>query len=485
MALEFDENGRMFVVEMPGYPLDTRPTGRIRLLEDRDGDGRFERNTIFADGLVLPNGVMPFQKGVLVTAAPDVWYLEDADGDGKAERREKVLTGFAFTNPQHMVNTPVFGLDNWITLAHEGPADAVIYPELFGDPGSAIRFPGRPDVPPVDVGRHAVRFRPDTFALEGRSGSSQFGHAFDEWGRYFTLDNSNHLRHEVIAARYLRRNPDLPVGDAMQDISDHGSNAKVFAITKRPRFELLTEPGEFTSACSLTIDLGGALTPARERSSFVAEPAQNLVHRDVWSEKGSTFTARRAREGTEFLASTDSWFRPVNMTVGPDGALYVVDYYRQMIEHPEWASTHVHKHEKDMYAGQDRGRIWRITPQRRHRGRCPGIPRRPVSARRPTRSSWPPSPTRIAGGGAPPNVSWWSAGGWSWPRTCSVSSPRARSPWGACTPCGRSRVSGSSTTLSCSRPWATRRRACARTPCASPSRDSQDRPRSWRRRSAS
>ena len=361
VALEFDENGRMFVVEMPGYPLDTRPTGRIRLLEDRDGDGRFERNTIFADGLVLPNGVMPFRKGVLVTAAPDVWYLEDANGDGKAERRLKVLTGFAFTNPQHMVNTPVFGLDNWITLAHEGPADAVIYPELFGDPGSAIRFPGKPDLPPVDVGRHAVRFRPDTFALEGRSGSSQFGHAFDEWGRYFTLDNSNHLRHEVIAARYLRRNPELPVGDAMQDISDHGSNAKVFAITKRPRFELLTEPGEFTSACSLTIDLGGVLTPAGERSSFVAEPAQNLVHRDVWSEKGSTFTARRAREGVEFLASTDSWFRPVNLTVGPDGALYVVDYYRQMIEHPEWASTHVHKHEKDMYAGQDRGRIWRIT----------------------------------------------------------------------------------------------------------------------------
>ena len=361
VAVEFDEDGRMFVAEMPGYPLDTGPTGRIRLLEDKDGDGRFERSTVFADGLVLPNSVMRFKKGVLVTAAPDVWYLEDADGDGKAERREKVLTGFAFTNPQHMVNTPVYGLDNWIYLAHEGPAGAVIYPELFGDPGSAIRFPGRPEVPPVDIGRHALRFRPDTFELEARSGSSQFGHAFDEWGHYFTLDNSNHLRHEVIAARYLRRNPDLPVGDAMQDISDHGSNAKVFAVTKRPRFELLTEPGEFTSACSLTIDLGGALTPTSERSSFVAEPAQNLVHRDIWAEKGSTFTARRAREGEEFLASTDSWFRPVNMTVGPDGALYVVDYYRQMIEHPEWASTHVHKHEKGMYAGQDRGRIWRIT----------------------------------------------------------------------------------------------------------------------------
>jgi putative membrane-bound dehydrogenase-like protein len=362
VALEFDENGRMFVVEMPGYPLDTRPTGRIRLLEDRDGDGRPERSTVFADGLVLPTGVMRYRKGALVTAPPDVWYLEDADGDGKAERREKVLTGFAFSNPQHMVNSPVLGLDNWIYLAHEGPAEAVIYKELFGDPGSAIRFPDKPDARAVEVGRHAVRFHPGSFAIEARSSSSQFGHAFDEWGRYFTLDNSNHLRHEVIAARYLVRNPDLPVGSAMQNVSDHGSNAKVFAITKRPRFELLTEPGEFTSACSLTLELGGAFPASLGRTSFVAEPAQNLVHRDVWTDAGSTFSARRAREGVEFLASTDSWFRPVNMTIGPDGALYVVDYYRQMIEHPEWASTHVHQHEKDMYAGQDRGRIWRITP---------------------------------------------------------------------------------------------------------------------------
>src|SRR5262245_15288971 len=255
IALEFDENGRMFVVEMPGYPLDTRPTGRIRLLEDRDGDGRPETSRVFADGLVLPTGVMRYKKGVLVTSAPDVWYLEDADGDGTAERREKVLTGFAFTNPQHMVNTPVFGLDNWIHLAHEGPADAVIYKDPFGDPGSPIRFPENPEAPTLDVGRHAVRFRLDPPAIEANSGSSQFGHAFDEWGRYFTLDNSNHLRHEVVAARYLRRNPDLPVGNAMQNVSDHGSNAKVYAITKRPRFELLTEPGEFTSACSLTLYL--------------------------------------------------------------------------------------------------------------------------------------------------------------------------------------------------------------------------------------
>jgi hypothetical protein len=114
VAIDFDEDGRLFVVEMPGYPLDTRPTGRIRLLEDTDGDGRIDKSTVFADGLVLPTGVMRWKKGVLVTAAPDVWYLADEDGDGRADRRERILTGFAFSNPQHTVNSPVYGLDNWI-----------------------------------------------------------------------------------------------------------------------------------------------------------------------------------------------------------------------------------------------------------------------------------------------------------------------------------------------------------------------------------
>jgi putative heme-binding domain-containing protein len=223
-----------------------------------------------------------------------------------------------------------------------------------------VRFPDLPDGKGLQVGRHGVRFRPQTHELEALAGSSQYGHSFDEWGRYFTQENWNHLRHEVIAARYFSRTPDLPVEGVMQDISDHGRNAKVFAITRRPRFELLTEAGEFTSACAVTVYTGGAF-PALGQMSFVAEPAQNLVHRDVLAPAGPTFTARRAHEGVEFLASTDSWFRPVNLTVGPDGALYVVDFYRKVIEHPEWASTSVAT-SADLYMGQDRGRLYRIVP---------------------------------------------------------------------------------------------------------------------------
>ena len=109
VAMDIDEDGRWFVVEMPGYPLDTSPSGRIKLLEDTDGDGRPDKATVFADQLVLPTGVMRWKRGVLVTAAPDVLYLEDTDGDGKADKRTVVLTGFAVTNPQHSVNGPTYG----------------------------------------------------------------------------------------------------------------------------------------------------------------------------------------------------------------------------------------------------------------------------------------------------------------------------------------------------------------------------------------
>jgi putative membrane-bound dehydrogenase-like protein len=361
VAMEFDERGRLFLVEMPGYPLDTRPTGRVKLLEDADRDGRYEKVTVFADGLVLPTGVMRWKGGALVTAAPDVWYFEDTDADGRADVKRRVLTGFAATNPQHTVNGPVYGLDNWIYLAHEGPAEAIVFKDKFGDRGRGIRFDDAPGAAPLDAGRQGVRFRPGTRALEALSGRTQFGHAFDDWGRYFTLDNSHHVRHEVIAARYLRRNPDLLLATAMQEVSDHGAAATVFPITRQARFEMLSEPGQFTSACSLTFVPGGPLREALGLSSLVAEPVHNLVHRDVWSPAGATFTARRGEEGREFLAAADAWFRPVNFAAGPDGALYVVDYYRPIIEHPEWTAEHHHRDSPALYQGGDRGRIYRIT----------------------------------------------------------------------------------------------------------------------------
>jgi putative membrane-bound dehydrogenase-like protein len=364
VAMDIDEDGRLFVVEMPGYPLDTRPTGRVKLLEDRDGDGGIDRSSVFAEGLVLPTGVMRWKRGILVTAAPDVLYFEDTDGDGHADVRRVILTGFARTNPQHTVNGPVFGLDNWIYLAHEGASGAIIYPDLFGDRGRPLTFPDRPDLPGVDPRNRTVRVRPETHEVEILAGRTQFGNTFDPWGRYFTSTNNDHIRHEVIAARYLERNPALALSSAQEQISDHGAAARVFPVTENPIYELLTESGEFTSACALTVYDGAAFPGDFDRSTFVAEPVHNLVHRDVLTPSGATFVAARGEPDREFLASTDAWFRPVNFYVGPDGALFVIDYYRAHIEHPEWAASEFHTDPSAFRLGSDRGRIYRVTATR-------------------------------------------------------------------------------------------------------------------------
>ncbi|WP_138484700.1 PVC-type heme-binding CxxCH protein [Dyadobacter bucti] len=362
--MEIDEYGRFYVVEMPGYPLDKSGTGRIKLLSDSDGDGVMDKSTVFAEDLILPNGILRWKKGIMITDAPNVLYLEDTDGDGKADVRDTLLTGFSLSNPHVNVNNPVYGIDNWIHLSHLGAIGTRKYGTEFGDLGSEIHFPGQPDGPrlPKNADSRNVRFRPESHELELASGKSQFGHTFDQWGHHFFTHNQNHIYQEVIGASYLARNPDLLISDATQVISDHGKSAEVFQITKNPDRQLFTPVGVTTSSSGLTAYLGGAFPPPYDGTvTFVAESVSNLVHVDIVKDSGATFTATRQHPDKEFLASKDSWSRPVNMYVGPDGALYVLDYYRQTIEHPEWMSDEAVA-AGGLYNGHDMGRIYRITP---------------------------------------------------------------------------------------------------------------------------
>ena len=362
--MEIDEYGRLYVVEMPGYPLDKSGTGKIKLLTDTDGDGVMDKSVVFADKLTLPNGILRWKKGVIVTDAPDVIYLEDTDGDGKADVRTPLLTGFSLSNPHVNVNNPVYGLDNWIYLSHLGAIGTRKYGTEFGDTGSEVHFVGKPDLKrlPKNANGNNVRFRPGTYELEAASSRSQFGHTFDRWGNHILTHNQNHIYHEVIASRYLARNPTLLVSGATQSISDHGDATEVFQITTNPDRQLFTPVGVTTSSSGITAYLGGLFpSPYDGNVTFVAESVSNLVHADILKPNGATFTASRQHPDREFLASTDSWSRPVNMYVGPDGALYVLDYYRRIIEHPEWMSDEAVE-AGGLYDGHDMGRIYRITP---------------------------------------------------------------------------------------------------------------------------
>lgn len=184
VAMDIDEDGRVYVVEMHGYPLEKSRTGTVKLLIDQDGDGLPDRATVFAKDLRFPNGVMRWKKGILVTDVPDLIYFEDTDGDGVADRREVVLTGFAQSNPQHIMNGPLYGLDNWIYLGNEPAVTPRIYVEEFGDAGSEIRFPHHPNAEqlPVNANGRRVRLRPDEGRVEALSSATQFGQSIDPWG---------------------------------------------------------------------------------------------------------------------------------------------------------------------------------------------------------------------------------------------------------------------------------------------------------------
>jgi putative membrane-bound dehydrogenase-like protein len=359
VAIAFDEQARMYVVEMIDYPLHADPLGRVKRLEDTDGDGSYEASTVFADGIHFPNGVMRWREGILVTAAPDILYFEDTDGDGKADKREVVLTGFAATNPQLRVNGLRYGLDNWIYVNYPRVILPRKYVKEFGDAGGKLHFPGKPDSPPRDIRAEDVRFRPDQAQVEPLGGISQYGNSFDHWGNRFTVWNNDYLRHLVIETRYLENNPYLAVEKAYQSVSGLDHSAEVYPVTENPLVIHDSQVGHFTSACGMSIYTGGILGEDFEGNALTCEPVHNLIRRSKLSPLGATFLAQPAYENKEFLASTDSWFRPVFTTTGPDGALYLADYYRFTVEHPEFVPPELSK-QIEFESRRQLGRIYRV-----------------------------------------------------------------------------------------------------------------------------
>ena len=361
VAIAFDSQGRLYAVEMLDYPDDREPEGRIRLLEDRDGEGRFETSFVFADGFHFPTGVMPWKDGILVAAAPDIFYLVDTDGDHRADKRQVLLSGFNPFNPQLRVNGLLYGMDNWIYGAYPKYGPSRRNPEQFGKPGSPLHFPDHAEVPPVDIAQLGTdfRFRPDQLKIEPAAGNSQYGNTLNERQHRFGLWNNNHIRHMVIENKYLERNPYQTVSSAMQFSSDHENQSIVYPITERPIYIHESQVGMFTSACGNTTYAGGNFPAPYDHSYFVCEPVHNLVHSDLLTPRGATYVAQRSVDKAEFLASTDSWFKPVFTTVGPDGALYVVDYYRKYVEHPDYVPEGM-EGQFDLRAGARQGRIYRV-----------------------------------------------------------------------------------------------------------------------------
>ena len=399
VAMAFDAQGRIIVCEIHGYNLegylDVRKLneqgvldtavrripanpqaiehaereqyGTVKLLEDTDGDGRMDHSTILADRLPPCYGVVPARDGVIVLCAPEIVYLADRDGDGKAEVRKTLFSGFGVGELWTRINNPRWGLDNWI------------YAVSGGGSGGTIRGPNLPTE--VSMGAVCFRFKADGSALQPATGNTHgFGQAIDDFGDRFLCTNQQHALYVApLPHRYLTRNPFYAAPGLVVNISTYGHPARVYpasrphpwrwARSKDPAWVKFYGAAEATANGYFTAASGQAIYEARQfpaeyrGNHFSVDNAQNLVHRCLLVAEGTGYTATRPRkdEKVEFLTSTEQWFRPTNLMTGPDGSLYVVDMYREIIEDYSAIPRYLQQlYIRSLIAGAEGGRIWRV-----------------------------------------------------------------------------------------------------------------------------
>ena len=372
VEMTFDEQGNAFVVEMADYPFKPESgtgAGSIRMLSDTNGDGRIDKSTIYADSLLEATSILPWEGGLIVTAAPNIFYLKDTNADYRADKKELLFSGFFQNNNEAQITNLRYSVDNWI------------YAGNFGQDGK-VASARNPGAAALSMSGGDFRFRLDRGQFELETGPTQFGQTIDDWGHRFITENSVHIQQSVIPWRYVHRHPYLPSNKAAANISDH--DPLMYNVTAPPYWrvertkrrnkafqehhlnQVEHAEGHFTGASGTTMYLGDAFPEKYYGNVFIGDVSGNLVHRDVLTAFADsvTFVAKRddAEKSREFLTSTDPWFRPANFTVGPDGALYIMDMYRQHIEAPVSIPEDL-KSDMDYLNGSKMGRIYRIVPK--------------------------------------------------------------------------------------------------------------------------
>ncbi|GAB2785830.1 hypothetical protein GCM10027275_32790 [Rhabdobacter roseus] len=346
VVITFDEDGRLWVVEMRGFMPDIdgngeeQPLGRISILEDLDADGTMDKSTLYLDSLILPRALGLVKGGALVAENHALWLTQDLDGDLMADRKVLLDATYArIGSPEHTDNGLLRNVDNWYYSAK-----------------SRLRY----------------RLQNGQWVRDSTEARGQWGISHDEQGRLFYNYNWSQLHADLVPPNYLFRNKHHLPSTGI----DHGLtiDRKVFPIRPNPAVNRGYIPGtldaegkllEFTAACSPLVFQSTLFPQAYRGNVFVCEPAGNLIKRNVVKEVGIELQAYDPNPGREFMASTDERFRPVHTAVGPDGALYVADMYRGLIQHGSYVTPYLREQtlQRQLVLPIQRGRIWRIVPE--------------------------------------------------------------------------------------------------------------------------
>lgn len=345
VTISFDAKGRIWAVEMQGYMPDTAgtgekvtPTGKIVILSDRDHDGVIDHRKIFMDSLVLPRAIAFYDDGILVAEPPKLWFVKndhDTAGAKYVVDSEYAVGG----NVEHKPNGLLRGLDNWLYNAKS----AKRYKKINGK-----------------------------WVIQRTHFRGQWGITQDDQGRLFYNNNSVNLLGDYFLPGLGAWNPDQDHVSGFNENIIHDN--RTYPIRPTPGVNRGYRPGvlddslrlvHFTAACGPLIYTGGLLGKDYEGNAFVAEPAGNLVKRNILQKDGWKVTGKQAYKGKEFLASDDERFRPVHLSIGPDGALYVVDMYRGIIQDVTYLTPYL-KNEivmRHLTQPLNRGRIYKIVPK--------------------------------------------------------------------------------------------------------------------------
>ena len=366
VEIQWDSAGGLFVCEMRGYSEDQDDLiSTIGLLRDPHGDGTFDLRTTFASGLRWPTAIFPYDGGLFVADAPNLYYFKDTNGDDVADTKEVVLTGFGTSNVQGLMNSMRWGLDNRIHIACSSTGGMVVAPN------SADK--------PVNIRGHDIALDPRTRKFYLTTGAAQHGMCFDDWGRKFVSSNSDHIQQVMYPYEPIARNRFMKAPRARVSIAADGPQAEVFRASPVEPWRIVRTrlrvggkvrgpiegggraAGYFTGATGVTIYRGDAWPSEWKGIAVVGDVGSNLIHRKKLLTSGLQFTAKRIDHESEFITSRDIWFRPAQFANGPDGCLHVIDVCREVIEHPKSLPPEIKKH-LDLTSGRDHGRIYRIAP---------------------------------------------------------------------------------------------------------------------------